>query len=285
MLLLSCNEKKTHSSSSNPALTLVIDESFSPIIDDQYQVFEAHYPQAKVNLIYKPEIPLLNILLQDSVNLAIMSRKLLPREVKFYESRNIKIRTNRLATDAIALITNGSSRDTTITIDQIKAIMQGREPQGKRLVFDNANSSTVRYLKELSGIKTLPLKGVYALNSNPEVIRYVHNNQGTIGVIGVNWIKQPVKELEPFVQNLKIMAVKNSEGLTGSDTFYKPTQNNLALGLYALSRELYLIDCTGGTAASSFEAFISGERGQRIILRSGLLPNKIPSREIIIRSK
>jgi phosphate transport system substrate-binding protein len=284
LFFASCEGEKKQSATSG-AITILVDESFAPIIEDQYQVFNTHYPEAKVSLIYKPETPLLNMLLQDSANIAIMSRKLLPAEAKFYESRNLNIKTYHIATDAIALITNRASADTAITVDEIKAIMQGTSSDGKRLVFDNANSSTVRFLKELAGVKDLPAKGVYALHNNPDVIRYVHNNQGTIGVIGVNWIKQPAKDLEPLVQNLKIMSVKNSTGLAGSDKFYKPSQNNLALGLYPLSRELYIINCTGGTIGSGFEGFIVGERGQRIILRSGLLPNKIPSREIIIRSK
>jgi phosphate transport system substrate-binding protein len=97
-------------------------------------------------------------------------------------------------------------------------------------------------------------------------------------------MRQPTEELEPLVKQLKVMAVKNSKGLAGSDKYYKPTQNNLALGLYPLSRELYIINCEGGAGlGTGFAAFLAGERGQRIILKSGLLPDSIPTREIIIR--
>jgi len=34
-----------------------------------------------------------------------------------------------------------------------------------------------------------------------------------------------------------------------------------------------------------FAAFIAGDQGQRIILKSGLLPDDIPNREIVIESK
>jgi phosphate transport system substrate-binding protein len=262
---------------------ILVDESFAPIIDDHFRVFESSYPQAKIELVYKPEIQLLNILLQDSIDIAIMSRQLLPHEAKYYENKNIIIRTNHIATDGVALITHQTSSDTTITVDEIKAIIRG-ESNGKNLVFDNPNSSTVRYLKDLAKVKTLPSKGVYALKSNQEVISYVHNNPGTIGVIGINWIGQPTEELQPLVDKLKVIAVKNSTGQKGSDNFYKPTQNNLALGLYPLSRELYIINCQGGSGpGTGFAAFLASERGQRIMLKSGLLPDSIPTREIIIR--
>jgi len=283
LAISSCSSDQKPQTAVTGARKILVDESFEPIIDDQYRVFESTYTQAKIELIYKPEIDLLNLFLQDSINVAIMSRKLTPSEAKFYESRNIKVRTNRIATDAIALITNQSSTDTTITVEEIKAIMQGNAVN-KSLVFDNPNSSTVRYLKELAGIKELPKRGVYALKSNEEVIKYVYNNPGTIGVIGINWMIQPTEELESIVDKLKIIAVKNVQGLAGSDKYYEPTQNNLALGLYPLSRELYIINCEGGPGlGTGFASFLAGERGQRIILKSGLLPDSIPTRQIIIR--
>lgn len=281
--LFSCTQKHTEQSAIAGTIKILVDESFEPIIEDQYLVFESSYPQAKIDLIYKPETSLINLILQERSNVAILSRKLLPNEAKIYESKGIVIKTNRIATDAIALVVHKSSADTTITIDKIKALMRG-EAKGKTLVFDNQNSSTVRYLKELAQVNSLPKTGLYALNTNPDVIKYVHNNPGTIGVIGFNWIKQPTKELEPLVANLKTMSVKNSAGLAGSDKFYKPNQNNLALDLYPLSRELYIINCEGGFGlGTSFAAFLAGERGQRIMLKSGLLPDSIPSRQIIIR--
>lgn len=283
LLISACTSNKNPQTAISGERQILVDESFEPVIDDQFRVFESTYTQAKLHLVYKPEIDLLNLFLQDSINVAIMSRKLLPNEAKFYESKNIRIRTNRIAIDAIALITNKASTDTTITVEEIKAIMQGKGVN-KNLVFDNPNSSTVRYLKELANIKELPKHGVYALKSNEEVIKYVYNNSGTIGVIGINWMIQPTKELESIVSKLKIIAVKNTGGLVGSDKYYEPTQNNLALGLYPLSRELYIINCEGGSGlGTGFASFLAGERGQRIILKSGLLPDSIPTREIIIR--
>jgi phosphate transport system substrate-binding protein len=50
-------------------------------------------------------------------------------------------------------------------------------------------------------------------------------------------------------------------------------------------RSLYVVNCTGREGlGTGFEYFIEGERGQRIILRSGLLPVLIPHRDIVIHS-
>src|SRR5690606_29608376 len=131
--------------------------------------------------------------------------------------------------------------------------------------------------------KTLPDDKVYALGSNEEVIRYVHDNQGVIGIIGINWIAQPNKELAKYVDGVKVLGVRNQTGKSGDDGYYRPTQTNLALGKYALARDLYLINCQGVRGLGlGFSAFLAGERGQRIILKSGLLPDSIPAREINI---
>src|SRR5690606_36169229 len=168
-------------------------------------------------------------------------------------------------------------------VSDIIKVIKGQVSGIKSLVFDNANSSTVRYFKELADVKELPAEGVYALTSNAEVIKYVFDNPGVIGVVGVNWMVQPPVELEETVSALKTLGVRNIEGKPGSDAFYKPVQNDIALGLYPLLRSLYMINCEGGPGlGTGFATFIAGERGQRIVLKSGLLPDSIPPRQINI---
>jgi phosphate transport system substrate-binding protein len=262
---------------------ILVDESFAPIIEDQEYLFESTYPNAKLELLLKSENELLNLFLSDSVQVAVISRLLTPQETKYFEARNIKIRINRFAIDGIALITKNPAKDSLILVQDIIKVLKGSDSSIQSLVFDNANSSTVRYFKELAGVNDLPAKGVYALKSNSEVIRYVYDNPGAIGVVGVNWMVQPPVGLESVVADLKILGIKNLPGQAGSDGFYKPNQNDIALGLYPLTRSLYVINCEGGAGlGTGFASFIAGERGQRIVLKSGLLPDSIPSREINI---
>ncbi len=262
---------------------LVVDESFTPIIDDQIFVFNSTYPEVEITPIYKPENELLGVLLNDSASVAIMARTLTPEEAQFYERKKIKIRVNRFAVDGIALITQKNNADSLVNVQDLINLMQGKPGKIKNLVFDNPNSSTVRYFKELAQMSNLPKSGIYALKSNPEVIKYVADNPGTIGVIGINWIEQPEASLEPAIAKLKVMGVKNLPGKPGDDNYYKPNQNDLALGFYPLIRNLYLINCEGGPGpGTGFVTFVAGERGQRIILKSGLLPDSIPPREVII---
>jgi len=284
ILLASCQQQKTEVQSyTSGREKILVDESLAPIIEDQTYVFESTYADAKLELIMKSENELINSFLDDSAQVAVLSRELTSAERKHFENKKIKVRVNRFAIDGIALIAHNSVKDSTATIEEIIKIFKGEDSSLGNLIFDNANSSTVRYFKDLAGVKELPAKGVYALKTNSEVIKYVYDNPGTIGVVGVNWIVQPPVELEKEVGSLKIMGVKNVAGKPGSDAYYKPFQNDIALELYPLIRSLYIINCEGGPGlGTGFASFIAGERGQRIVLKSGLLPDSIPSREINI---
>lgn len=285
VLFFSCNNSSIPETYTSGETTILVDESIAPIIADQGSIFENTYPKAKLNLVYKAQNEVVQLLVNDSARIAILPRELTEEEAKFYENKNIKIRTTRIATDGIALVTHRSNPDTTITAQAILDVLRGNRGNIPMLVFDNPNSSTVSYFKELAGVKNLPEKGVYALKSNPEVIKYVHDHPGAIGVVGVNWIYQPDEKLEQIINKLKIIGVKNEPGKPGSDGYYKPSQNDLALGFYPFMRSLYIINCQGGpTLGAGFASFLAGDRGQRIILKSGLLPNKIPSREVIIKN-
>lgn len=287
IMLASCQQNKTEVQTyTSGNEKILVDESLVPIIEDQAYVFESAYPNARLQLVTKSENELINSFLDDSAQVAILSRDLTAPERKHFESKNIRIRVNRFAIDGIALISHKSVTDSTATIDEIIKVLRGEKSSLGNLIFDNANSSTVRYFKELAAVKVLPKKGVYALKTNSDVIKYVFDNPGTIGVVGVNWIVQPPVDLEDEVGSLKIMGVKNVAGKPGSDAFYKPFQNDIALELYPLLRSLYIVNCEGGPGlGTGFASFIAGERGQRIVLKSGLLPDSIPSREINIISK
>ncbi|MEO6850946.1 MAG: hypothetical protein ABI203_04415, partial [Mucilaginibacter sp.] len=60
----------------------------------------------------------------------------------------------------------------------------------------------------------------------------------------------------------------------------------LALGQYPLKRDLFVVNCLASKkgVGAEFEHFIVTDKGQRIILRSGLLPANIPAREIVTHS-
>lgn len=281
-------KKKTNDLSRFVAQTasIAIDESFRPIVDEELYVFKSFHEKAHPNLIYAPENTIINLLLADTVRVLLTARDLTPQEYQQLATKNLRPSVLRFAIDAVALIVNQASNDTTITVSDIKKMLNGNTKQDKVIVFDNPNSGLVRYLKEFSGSKDLKQKNIFSLKSNKEVIRYVSEHPNAIGITGFSWLNDPDKDYAGALQKVKIVGVRNDTGKNASKGYFTPSQTTLALKQYPLTRNLYIINCTGQYGLGmEFAAFVESDRGQRIILKSGILPDAIPGREINIVKK
>ncbi|MFV8373468.1 PstS family phosphate ABC transporter substrate-binding protein [Flavobacterium sp. LB2P74] len=282
ILVFACNQstnKKDKETILKGSTTIYVDETLTPIVEDQVAVFENEY-DAKIKLVAKSETETVNSLFNEKAAIAVLSRTLTTEELKIFKQRKINPKTTVFATDAIAFISNKSNKDTLVALNDVISFMQGKPVASiKGLVFDNLNSSTVRYMNSLAGINAIPQKGVFSFKTNDEVIKHVSENEGMIGVVGVNWLSQPQPAMQKFLANVNTLSVK---GLTGNE-YFLPSQNNLAEKKYPLARDLYIINCQGYSGLGmGFASFVGGDIGQRIILKSGLLPVRIPTRRFTI---
>lgn len=284
LFVFSCQKKSEESMDSiiEGKATIYVDESILPIIEDEEAVFETQY-NAKLHLVAQSENEVLNAMFNDTATIAVLTRNLTKEELKVFQSKKINPKITPFASDAVALIRSKTATDTLVALQDIIDFIKGKPVNGiKGLVFDNANSSTVRYLSDMVGVSVINQKNVFSVKTNQEVIKYVASHEGMIGVIGINWILQPPLDLQETVDKVNVLAVK---GLKAS-SFEFPTQDNLAQGKYPLARRLYFVNCQGYSGLGmGFASFLGGERGQRIILKSGLAPERIPSRKIMIRNK
>ncbi|SDJ37733.1 phosphate transport system substrate-binding protein [Pedobacter sp. ok626] len=261
-------------------VSMLVDESFSGVLADQIEVFKTDYPDTKFTIIEGNEQRIMPTFLNDSIRVIISSRMLTPEEDKIYRNRSIVPKTSRFAIDGIALITNKDNLDSNITVNEVVNILKGTSTSGKQLVFDNAYSSTLRYFKTLAGITTLPPKGIYTLQTNNDVIKYIAENKGSIGVVGVNWLIDNNKDMAGYLDRVKMMGVKNVKGKKGDDKFYQPIQANLINGIYPFLRNIYIINAEGRDGlGTGFATWLVSPRGQLIVLKSGLGPHKLSSRD------
>lgn len=278
VITINCNKKTEQETILKGNVSVFVDESLRPIIDEQVEIFESRY-DGKIQLISKSENEIIQGLVKDTTKIAVLTRQLTNEEQKVFASRKIFPKQTHFATDAIVLIANINTKDTLISIEEITDFLKGStSTKIKGLVFDNPNSSSVRYLNNLAGIKESANKNIYSFKTNEEVIKYVSQNSGMIGVVGLNWIEQSNADLE----KIAVLSVKNVK----SNSYIYPSQNSLAEKTYPLARDLYIINCQGYSGLGmGFSSFVAGEVGQRIILKSGLLPFKMPGRNIIVRNK
>lgn len=270
-------------------LTIAVEEGYRPFISSCVDVFDSIYRRAKITPIYMSEGEAVNAMIQDSVQVVIIGRKLTEKEMAYFQSRGFTPPTTPIAYDALAFIIHRENPDTVLTVQQIRDMLTGKITNWKEinpkstlgkvnLVFDHPMSGTLRYVRDsiIAGQELNPQAA--ALNNNEAVIDYVQKNKATIGVIAANWISDTDDGgVQKFLRDIKLVEVARETGKVG----YGPLQAYLATGDYPFKRTVYIINAQGrrsglGTGFASYLA----QDGQRIILKDGLLPANAVTRLI-----
>lgn len=292
VLLAACTKSsKPGDTPTSGSITITVDEALKPLIEAEVAAFEAIYANAHIRVIYTSEEEAIDLMLKDSARATIASRHLVPEEKDIFTKMGYKAREMKVATSAIALIVNNSNGDTTISMGDLKKILSGEiqswgwnRPQkkgastGMEVVFDQPNSGILRHLRD-SVIRFDSLqKNWFALKGNEAVIEYVARKPEAIGLIDVSWISdRDDSTANKFMDAVKVVRIAGDSGS------YQPYQAYIAQGRYPLKRDVIMISREAKSGlASGFMSFIAGEKGQRIVLKAGLVPATMPVRIVEI---
>ena len=295
-LFVSCKSGNKQTYDETPTrgdIKISVDESYQPIIDSEIYAFTSFYQYAKITPSYKPEVDIINDLMNDSVKLIVTNKQLTPEQIQTLRDTLIIARTNAFAFDALALIVNKANRDTLLTYNNVKDIFMGNTTTWKDInvnskldkisvVFDNTKSGNIRYFKEKFELTNKLPDNFYALNTNEEVINFITKNQNALGIISVNWISdKDDPQSRKFTNGIRVIAVSSSYDNT---TFSLPEQGSIYDKSYPFTREVYLISReTFAGLGSGFVSWVTHDQGQLIILKSGLVPAVSPIRLIQLK--
>ncbi len=316
LFLSSCQPRKIRTDTPTSGIAqIAVDGSFAPVVEAEINVFEALNTDATIIPVYTSERNAYNLLMDDSIRLVIGPRLLTEQEQTVIKERKQRVRSQKIAIDAIALITHKENRDTLLTIDDIRNILSGDIASWKRInpdspldsltvMFDTPSSGMARYIQDSLCNKRPFGKNVKAISpdstsvditqmsSHDKVIEYVASQRNALGFVSLSWLVNSVDTASlSFTDNVNIVSVSNATHATPGNS-YKPYPYQLALELahresplefpvggYPLIRSIYVIitDAFGGLPSGFFN-FIAGDRGQRIVLKSGILPANRPIR-------
>lgn len=285
--------------------TIVCDDSFENIMNQEIGVFEYIYPEANVIPYYTNERAALDSLFELKTKLIVIPRDLTSEEKLYLKNKGRNARVSKIAVDAIALIVNPDNPVEVLSMSEISDILSGKvtdwneiEPNktGKiSVVFDHEKSSIVKYMRDSLLHGGLFAPNVYAQNSNDEVFEAVQKIKGAIGIIGVSWIssdmrsaeittEQRAKSLEKndttvttFDNRVKVLKVRRDDELIAR----KPYQAYIYDGSYPLFRSVYMVTtAVNGSFAHGFYTFVTSFRGQKIIQMTGILPATVQPRMV-----
>lgn len=299
--------------------TIYCDDGFRNVLDEEIAVFEYSYPNSSIIPFYVSETEALDTLLANKTQAIISTKELTKEQIEYMKSKFKRIvRQQCIAVDAVALITNKDNPVTSLSMNDIKGILDGsishwnqlaaNDTAAIKLVFDNPGSSTVSYMREKflpEGRSISDNPNAFAQKSNSQVFDVVKKDPNALGIISVNWLgddlsvakKIPMKErMESYkIENdtvatnltteVNVIKVSNPTAENDYDaTAYKPYQAYIFSGEYPLFRKVYMVTTASkSTTMHSFYVFVTGFVGQKIITKTGILPYRMNSRVVNLR--
>ena len=300
----SCGEKKRKDGRTDTPTSGTIkfasDESFSPFIEEELKNYQYKYPQTHLIPVYTEDNTGMQMLLDLKVNLFFTSHVLEEGEDAILRGKGPIPSVFPIGYDGIAFIVNNSNPDSLITVDNVKRVLTGQIKKWNELnsksnignievVFDNKASATLRFVVDsILGGKDIKSDNVVAAKNSKAVIDYVHKTPNAIGVIGSNWLndKRDTTNIT-FNKDVRVMYVSKADRAVLSDS-WQPYQYYLLNGNYPFVRTIYAIVADPHKALPwAFANYITNPIGQKIMLKTGLLPYRgdITLRQVEVKSE
>lgn len=271
-----------------------VDATLQPAIEAELYMFQQTYKNAELVPIYQPEVDVIKQFLNDSFQTVVLARALNEEEKSYFNSKKITPRVTTIAKDGIAIILNKANPDSLMTYENIMDIFEGKTTTWSQisskntlgninLLFDAPNSSTATYFMRLINKNTLPVNSFAAQKGNMEVIEKVVGSKSALGVVGLAWLGNLKNDEWNKINKEVRIAYIRPKGST-KDEYYKADQMNISDSLYPFIRPVNIIECSGKTTlATGFATFCYHEQGQRIMMKTGILPSIPPERKINLK--
>lgn len=303
-VLSGCDDKKRTDVST---ATIVCDESFENIMEQEIQVFEYVKPKNFILCNYVTQAVAVDSLLTGNTRTAIIGRDLTKDERKALRGRYPNVRSSKIAVDAVAIIVNPENGISELSTKEIGDILSGATtrwdqlaPEGAdqpvNVVFDNAGSGLATYMRDslLNGRSFGP--NVTSAGSVLKVFETVKAKKSAMGIIGVSWLTRDLTVDTVSIER-KVRDLQSDEAVVGQEInermdasgvkvlavmgtreaiAYKPYQQYIYDGSYPLTRPIYMIT-TGSPigAVGRFYTFVTSSEGQRLIMKTGILPARM----------
>lgn len=295
LILYSCNQNQQPRADDTPttgSIKIAVDETLKPLSETWKDTFLALYPQAHITVTYMPEAELFKSLVYDSVFFVIAAREPNAEESSIFAKKYRQPAINKLAFDGIAVVANNANPDSLLSMEKILELLgnkiskwnqfcpESRNKSEVKVFFDGNKSSIVRYFSDTLPGKKVTFRNSVTLTSCKEVVDAVAKDKNAIGFINLNWISDDADSTsQSFLSTIRVLEVAPPDTAKAGGFYYKPYLADLALQRYPFMRGVYAINTEGRVGlATGYASFLAGEKGQRIALKSGLVPATMPVR-------
>ncbi|MCL2327667.1 MAG: substrate-binding domain-containing protein [Bacteroidetes bacterium] len=292
MFFAACHEKPKGPTDTltSGEIQLAAADNFQNLINAAVRAFHAHYPQAFVFPLFVPETEAIQLLIDDSVRIAITTRDLTDAERQKL-TKNRVVRKYLFAFEGIAIVGNKASTDTLLTVAQLKKILLGEITDWKQInpksnagtiqvLFDNQKASVLNYLTDslLQGNKNVS-PNLYAAKGIDDLRERIAAMPNAIAIVGLNQLgNETTNVYKEFMAKTRFVWIAKDE--TAKPAL--PYAGDLHKDNYPLWRPIYILlsELRNGLP-KGFGYFLTDEVGQKIVLKAGLMPISDPQNILI----
>lgn len=292
--LFGCSQPRTESPTKG-RLVLLATESLAPIVQKEAEEFHRLYPEATATVLPTSSRDAVVQLLSDSVRLIVIDRPLNTEELQIAQQYDIDIATNRLAEDALAVITQIRNPIEKISLSSLEKILRAKAVDWRQVPEAGwSGRIQVALTGRNSGVYELLVNGFFEIQDHlavhavaetqRAVLEYVAAHAGALGIVSASAIHDTAgqPELQRLRASIRVLSVSGKDSAT-ANTFVKLHQANVYRKLYPLHYPVFLHTSASNTSvAAGFAAFVASVPGQKIFQNAGLVPATMPVRLVQI---
>ncbi|MCC6839827.1 MAG: substrate-binding domain-containing protein [Flavobacteriales bacterium] len=272
------------------SILILADADCRPVVEKELLVFSDFYPKADIRVRYLHEAEMLQAMLNDSVRCVVTAVEPGGAQQAYFNKRNISAPMVPAYRSGIALVVNKNSPLQHLRLDQVAALLgkvgtlqvttdAEQIPRWDSLtaLFAGSGSGVARQLMDTLGMAKLRAQ---ALPDAAAVVHQAARNDRVIGFLPF----EAISDLDdPAMRGLRDQVRLLPIARTAADPPVSLNQTTIGDGSYPLPRTVRMVLTEGKSGlGTGFVSFVANIKGQRIILKLGLVPIRVPERNIQI---
>jgi phosphate transport system substrate-binding protein len=284
-VLAACDYTVKKSESTTGEITIGTDEGISPLIQEEASEFMRLNKESKITLEIKTSKEVIADMNDGTYKTIVVGRDLTKEEADIFAANKLEVKKSPLALDGIGVIVNPKNPLTKINFTELKRIFTGGQADWKDMDGDNkdvySGKIKVFIARRNASIHDIFRQRVLAgvefsghdviCSTSSQMMSEIKNNENAIGFISMAWITKSTDTLDEGVKPLKIASVDPQTGAV--DNYVGLHQGYIANRTYPLITEAFIMTVDYSmNLAVGFSSFMVSYDGQRIVLKSGLVP-------------
>lgn len=288
VLLMSCNDKQPKASSIAGKDTMVIwaDTSLRVLVNEQKKAFENTYTNPLLDIHYLQESLIVEKLMKNEANCAILQRKLTPNESAYLKDKEDFLpKQYVIASDAFAFVTSTKNTRENIATEQIHDYFRSGKAQDFQLVFESNQCQAIPYFQNQFQLDKQQIGSAFVLKNLNELLNYLRTVPNAVGIIPFSYISDTEAATTlALLKDLKVLSVAYKDSSKISHLI-NPSQESITTGDYPFVMPIVLMNCNFEKKSGiTFVNYIMKPKAQRLFLKCGMVPAIFPAREVHVNT-